>query len=185
MVELGIYATGLATPLSSTVQQNLAKQTSSGPGFVKSENPERLVVLIFTHNIPIALAEMIPLIGALSFVYSIYRTGLAAQVIVVSKGYPALIGIFLLAFPYSLVGLSSYAIAAGAGFMLFVSPLERRFRRELRTFALEGVVVTALLLLAAAMETITGIYPAVGFALWLPTGFAMAGVVLVTRKRWS
>jgi len=183
IVELAIFAFGLLTPLSSPVQQNLLNQTNNQFGSVPTATPTHLVALIFTHNVVIGLVEMIPVLGALLFVYSIYVTGLVAQVIAVSAGYPSQFGVILFAFPYSIVELSAYAIAVGAGMMLLVSLRKKRLRRELKVFVLEMVAVVVVLLAAALMETATRFSPLVGFSLWIPTGLAAAGVVIYSRGR--
>lgn len=183
IVELVIFGFGLLTPLPQATQQALANQTNDQFKFVQTATPPQLVVFIFAHNLPIALAEMIPVLGAGLFGLSIYGTGLAAQAIVVAQGHAAIDGVILLFFPYSLVELSSYAIAVGAGIMLIVALIKARFRRELKVFVLEVVVITVLLLLAATMEAVTGLLPTVGFALWLPTGLALAGVILAAGRR--
>ena len=183
IVELAIFAFGLLTPLSSPVQQNLLNQTNNQFGSVPTATPAQLVSLIFTHNVVIGLVEMIPVLGALLFVYSIYVTGLVAQVIAVSAGYPSQFGVILFAFPYSIVELSAYAIAVGAGMMLVVSLRKKRLRRELKVLVLEMAAVVVVLLAAALMETATRFSPLVGFSLWIPTGLAAAGVVIYSRGR--
>lgn len=185
-VELGIFAAGILTPLTPATQQSLANQTSNEFGVAKNLTPPQLIFFIFAHNLLLAVGDMVPVGGALLFAFSIYGTGLAAQAIVVSNsGLPPQFGLLLLAFPYSLVELSSYAIAVVAGVMLIVSLVQRRFRRELKVFALEGIVVTVLLILAAAMETATGLWPVVGLALWLPTGLILAGIIIMAKRNWT
>jgi uncharacterized membrane protein SpoIIM required for sporulation len=183
IVELVIFASGLLTPLSSSVQQSLQNQTNTQFGAVPTATAPQLVSLIFTHNLAIGLIEMIPVLGALVFVYSIYITGLVAQVIAVSAGYPSQFGVILFAFPYSLVELSAYAIAVGSGIMLLVSVKRKRFRRELRVFLLEMAAVAVVLLAAALMETATRFSPLIGFSLWIPTGLAAAGIIVHSRRR--
>jgi len=182
LVELALFASGLLTPLSNSAQQSLANQTNSQFAQVESASPIQLAVFIFTHNLMIALIEMVPVLGAFLFVLSVYSTGLAAQAIVVSQGLPSQFGAILFAFPYSLVELSAYAIAVGAGIMLLVSWRRKKLHREIKVFALQGVVVAAVLLVAAAMETATDISPLLGFALWLPTGLALAGIIVLSER---
>ena len=186
VIELGIFAAGLLTPLAPATQQTLVNETNREFGIVKSATPEQLLLFIFTHNLPIALAELIPVIGAGLFAFSIYGTGLVTQASLVSQGQPAISGVILFLFPYSLVELSCYAIAVGAGIMILVALVKRRLRRELRVFLLEALAITALLFLAAVMESTTiAVSTAVGFALWLPTGLALAGIILLARRSWS
>jgi uncharacterized membrane protein SpoIIM required for sporulation len=183
VVELALFAVGLLTPLSNSAQQSLANETSSQFSGFRSASPEQLVVFIFSHNLSIALAEMVPLLGAFLFVLSAYSTGLAAQAIVASQGLPGQFGAILLAFPYSLVELSAYAIAVGAGIMLLVSWRRKRLRRELKVFFFEVVVVAAVLVVAATMETATEFSPLLGFALWLPTGLVLAGIIVLSWRK--
>lgn len=182
IVELAIFAVGVQTPLSTSEQQSLMNATNSQFASVQSASPEELVIFIFTHNLSIALAEMVPVLGAFLFVLSVYSTGLAAQVIVASQGLPSQFAVVLFLFPYSIVELSAYAMAVGAGIMLLVSWKKKRLRRELKVFLLEGVSVAAVLMVAAVMETTTKISPVLGLALWLPTGLALAGIIVFSWR---
>jgi len=182
VVELALFGVGLLTPLSNSAEQSLVNSTNSEFAGLQSAGPEQLAFSIFAHNFTIALIEMIPIVGAFLFVLSIYSTGLAAQAIVVSKGLPPAFGAIIFAFPYSLVELSAYAIAVGAGVMLLVSWRRKRLREEARVFCLEVAAVAIVLLLAATMETATNFLPLVGFALWLPTGLAIAGIIVLAAR---
>jgi hypothetical protein len=184
VIEFAIFVSGLLTPLSTTDQQMIANQTSSQFLPIQSASLPEQVVFIFSHNLLIALAELVPVFGAFLFVYSVHATGLATQAIVTSRNppLPALTGLILFVFPYSLVELSGYAIAVGSGVMLFWAGIMRRLGRELRVFAVEVVVLVAVLLVAAAMETATNSSLIVGFALWIPTGIAIAGLIVLSRR---
>lgn len=184
LLELGIFFVGLLTPIPAATRQELANETGSQFGGVQSLPAAQLTLFIFTHNLTIALAEMIPVAGALLFAFSVYSTGLAAQALVVSQGLPAQWGAVIFAFPYSLVELSAYAVAVVSGSMLLASWRNRRLKKELSVFVLEGAVVTATLLIAAAMEATTvRISVVLGFALWLPTGLALAAVIVLAGRR--
>ena len=182
IAELVLFVVGLFTPLSSATQQTLANETSSQLGPVQSASAAELVVFIFSHNLSIAVVEMVPILGAFVFVLSVYSTGLAAQALVASQGLPGQLGVVLLAFPYSLVELSAYAMAVGAGVMLLVAWRKGRLRRELKVFVLEVGLIAGVLLAAAAMETLTNFSPLLGFALWLPTGLTIAGVIVISAR---
>lgn len=182
-VEVAIFLAGLLTPMSPSTQQSLANSTGGAFGIVQTGTPAQLVAFIFAHNLLIALVEMVPVLGALLFVFSIYSTGLVAQALVVSQGQPAQLGAAILVFPYSLVELSAYALAVGAGIMLLLSWRRKRLRREIRIFVLEGLGVVAILFLAAVMETTTiKISPLLGLALWVPTGIALAGIIVISER---
>jgi hypothetical protein len=182
VIEFAIFVSGLLTPLSSADQQMIANQTSSQFLPIQSESFPQQVVFIFSHNLLIALAELVPVFGAFLFVYSVQATGLATQAIVASRNLPGLTGLILFAFPYSLVELSGYAIAVGSGVMLLWAGIMRRLGRELRVFAVEVVVLVGVLFAAAAMETATNSSLIVGFALWIPTGLAIAGLIVLSRR---
>ena len=183
LAEIVIFFAGLYTPLSTSARQVLANQTSSQFGAVESGSTVQLVAFIFAHNLSIALFEMVPVAGALLFAFSVYSTGIAAQALVASQGLPTQWGAVIFAFPYSLVELSAYAVAVVAGAMLFVSWRKKRLMWELKVFVLEGATVAVILLVAAAMEAATvRVSYLLGFALWLPTGLALAGIVLLVRR---
>ncbi len=164
---------------------SLTNETNTQFGSVPSLGPGQLFLFIFAHNLPIAFTDMVPVLGAVRFALSIYGTGLAAQVVVASKGLPSLFAVVLFLFPYSIVELSAYAVAVGSGTMLLVSLRRRRLRRELRVFILEGVIVALILFASAIMETTTSFFPLLGFALWLPTGLALAGLIILSRRTWG
>ena len=185
LAEVGIFAAGILTPLSESYTLDLANQTSTQFASVPTATPVQLFTLIFTHNIAIGLFEMVPVVGALLFVYSIYVTGLVAQALSVSAGYPGPFGAILFVFPYTTVELSAYAIAVAAGIMLLVSVRRKSLARELKVFAVEMGAVALVLLAAAVMETATRFSSAVGLALWAPTGLALAGVWVLARRRKS
>jgi hypothetical protein len=182
VIEFVIFVSGLLTPLSSADQQLIVNQTSSQFLPIQSASLPQQVVFIFSHNLLIALAELVPVFGAFLFVYSVHATGLATQAIVASRNLPGLTGLILFVFPYSLVELSGYAIAVGSGVMLFWAGIMRRLGRELRVFAAEVVVLVGVLFTAAAMETATNSSLVVGFALWIPTGLAIAGLIVLSRR---
>lgn len=183
LVEFGIFFVGLSTPMSVSTREALANQTGNQFGGIQSGTAAQVAAFIFTHNLSIALGEMVPIAGALLFALSVYGTGLAAQALVVSQGLPVQWGAVIFAFPYSLVELSAYAVAVVSGSMLIASWRRRRLRRELRVFLLEGVAVAAILLVAAAMEAATvKISFLLGFALWLPTGVGLAAIIILAGR---
>jgi uncharacterized membrane protein SpoIIM required for sporulation len=183
LVELALFAVGLLTPISSSTQQSLTQQAGAQFAPLRSAGFASEVFLIFTHNLTLAVGEMVPLLGALLLAFSIYTTGLVAQALVAAQGLPGTTAIFLFAFPYSFIELSAYAIAAGAGVMLIVAWRGKRLRREMRVLAVEGGEVVGVLLLAATMETTTTYSPLLGFALWVPTVPALAALWVVARRR--
>jgi stage II sporulation SpoM-like protein len=178
VVEVGLFLTGLLAPASQLTRESVANQTGSQISSITQAPPAQAVFLIFGHNVLIALVETVPLLGALLFASSIYTTGLVAQAILASQGLPGGYGVLLFLLPYSLVELSAYAVAVGSGIMLLVAWRRKSLSAEARVFVLEVCLVAGLLMVAAAMEEVTLLYPALGFALWVPTGVAIAAVVL-------
>ncbi len=181
VIEFGIFAAGLFTPLSGQAQLDLQNQTNTAFASVPTATAPQLASFIFQHNLAIAAFELVPVLGALFFVYSIYVTGVVAQVIALGAGYPGQYGAVLFVFPYSLVEVSAYAMAVGAGVMLLVALRKKRLGRELRVFVLEMTAVVGVLLTAAVMETVTRFSPVVGLLLWIPTGLAVAAIVVFAR----
>ncbi len=181
VIEFGIFAAGLFTPLSGQAQQDLQNQTNTAFASVPTATAPQLISFIFQHNLAIAAFELVPIIGALFFVYSIYVTGVVAQVIAVGAGYPGQYGAVIFVFPYSVVEVSAYAIAVGAGVMLLLAWRNRRLGHELRVFVIEMTATAGVLLMAAVMETVTRFSPVVGLLLWIPTGLAVAAIAVFSR----
>lgn len=182
-VEVLVFLVGLFTPVTPSVRQLLLNETNTEFAPFQGAGPVELVTLIFSHNLLIALAEMIPGAGAVLFMTSVYSTGVAFQVLVTSKGLPALWGVVLFAYPFSLVELSAYAVAVGSGIMLLLAWRRKGLRQEIRVFALEGMTVALILLAAAAMEAATTLSPLLGLGLWLPTAVVLALLIALVRVR--
>jgi hypothetical protein len=182
LVEVAIFVAGLLTPITGSVRQAIQNQTNAQFASVPTASAPQLFSLIFAHNLPFALLEMVPVLGAVVFASSIYVTGVAAQVSVAAYGYPGIFGGVLLIFPYTFVEFSAYAIAVGAGVMLVLAWRRGRLRSELRIFALEMVAVGVVLLVAALMETATRFSLAFGLVLWVPTGLAVAEMIVLSGR---
>ncbi len=182
LIEVGVFVAGILSPIPGSYSQSLVNQTREQFAAVPGSTPPQLLSLIFAHNLPFAIIEMIPILGAVVFVSSVYVTGVVAQVSAAAYGYPGQFGAILLVFPYSLVEFSAYATAVGAGLMLLLSWRRGRLGRELRVFVLEMAAVALVLLVAALMETVTKFYPLAGLALWIPTALAAIGIAAYSRR---
>jgi uncharacterized membrane protein SpoIIM required for sporulation len=126
---------------------------------------------------------MVPVVGGLLWVVSIYATGQIVQAVALSHGASGpLYGLVLLIFPFAIVELAGYAVAVGSGLMLIVAWRRRRLRNETRVLVLEAGVVAAMLLTAAVMETVTSINPVLGIALWIPTGLTTWALALISVR---
>ena len=183
LVELAIFFLAASVPMDMATQQALQNEAKNVTGASSSLGPTGQFVYIFTHNAVIAFGEMVPVVGGLLWVVSIYVTGQIFQAVALSQGAPgALYGLFLLVFPFAIVELSAYAVAVGSGVMLIVAWRRRRLRNETRVLVLAIGVVAAMLLVAAAMETVTITDPTLGIALWIPTGLTIAVLTLISSR---
>lgn len=182
-IEIGVFLVGLFTPVPTSFRQALANETGTQFAPFKTAGPVQLVTLIFSHNLLIALGEMVPGAGAVLFFTSVYTTGLAAQALVMSQGLPVAWGVALFAYPFALVELTAYAVAVASGTMVISAWRKKALHREARIFGLEALGVASILLAAAAMEATTTSSPILGFGLWLPTGVALAVAIVALRLR--
>ncbi len=184
VMEMAIFFSAMLIPVDPSTQQSLQQAANTLRNTTSHASPGGMVELIFSNNVRIALAELIPGLGGLVFVYSIFITGQVIQVAAMSTGVPgAVYGALLFVFPFAIVELSGYALAVASGTMLIVSFMRKRLRREVRVFALEVVGVVVVLFVAAAMETATLLSPEVGLALWLPMGLFFAWMAVVFGRR--
>ena len=183
LVELTIFFLAASVPMDAATQQLLQHEANNVTVESNSLGLTGQFVYIFAHNAVIAFGEMVPVVGGLLWVVSIYATGQIFEAVALSQGAPgALYGLLLLFFPFAVVELSAYAVAVGSGVMLIVAWRRHRLRRETRVFVLEIGVVAAMLLVAAAMEAVTIANPVLGIALWIPTGLAIAALALISGR---
>lgn len=174
-VEVAMFTAAAATPLSSSQLQDLGRQAQNLRNMTQNQSFTSLFILLFTHNSQIALAETIPVFGAIFFQFSIFVTGQIAAALALSNGIPQLgVVVFLLSFPYTYVEFSAYALAVTSGMFLIVGLAMGRIRSEAKVFLLELGGIVLLLSTAAAMETATTLSAAFGWALWVPMALALA-----------
>jgi uncharacterized membrane protein SpoIIM required for sporulation len=183
IVELTLFFVATSLPIDAATQQVLQNEAKNLTAASGSSGPTGLLVLIFTHNAAIAFGEMVPVVGGLLWIVSIYATGQIVQAVALSHGASGpLYGLVLLIFPFAIVELAGYAVAVGSGLMLIVAWRRRRLRNETRVLVLEAGVVAAMLLTAAVMETVTSINPVLGIALWIPTGLTTWALALISVR---
>ena len=170
VMEMVIFFGAMVVPVSQSTQQALKDAAKHLQNATAGASPLDTLEVIFFNNVRLALAEMVPVLGAIVFFVSITTTGQVIQVVATSYGAPGpLVGGLLFVFPFTMVELSAYALAVGSGSMLLVAWRRRILHGEVKVFALEAVGVVLVLLAAAAMETAALISPSLGLALWLPT----------------
>ncbi len=178
VTELAIFFIATSIPINPSTQQSLQNEAKSLAGTTGTLGPTALFYFIFTHNAMIALGEMVPVLGGLIWVFSIYATGQIIASVALSQGFPGLLyGALVLVLPFAIVELSAYAVAVASGTLLLVAWRRHRLRQELRVLVLEIGLVAAMLLTAAAMETITIVDATAGFLLWIPTGVLVAALI--------
>ena len=179
-VELAIFFLAASVPINAVTQQALQSEAKNLSSASSSLGPTNLFVYIFSHNAAIAFGEMVPVVGGLLWVVSIYTTGQIVQAVALSQGASgALYGFSLLLLPFTIVELTAYTVAVSSGVMVIDAWRQRRLRNEARVLVLEAGVVVAMLLVAAAMETVTILNPGLGVALWIPTGITVVILALV------
>jgi len=182
LVELAIFFLATSVPIDATTQQALQSEAKNLSGSTSGSSPSGLFLFIFTHNLMVALGEMVPVLGGFLWVISIYATGQVIQVVALSQGAPGLLyGVLILVFPFAIVELSAYAVAVTSGVMLIVAWRRHRLKSEAKVLGLEACLVAAMLLSAAAMETATIGDPILGFLLWIPTCVTLTVLVWILR----
>lgn len=182
-LELVVFFAAMVIPIDQATQQSLQQVVDNLRNTTSNASPLVVMETLFSTNVRVALVEMIPAVGALIFFVSIFTTGQLIQVLALSNGLPGVLyGILLFIFPYSIIEFSAYPLAAGSGSMVIVAWRRKRLRREAPVFGLELVGVVVILLIAAAMETATLLSPAIGLALWFPTGLFIAWLLVRGRR---
>jgi Stage II sporulation protein M len=182
-IELAIFFAGAVVPVDQATQQVL-NQTANGLRNATTNAPALVTMrVIFSNNLRVALIEMIPGIGPVAFVASIFTTGQLLQVITMATGIPGILtALILFVFPYTIVELSAYGLAVVSGSMLIVAWRKKTLHREIRVFFYEAVGVVVILFVAAAMETATLQSLSVGIGLWLPLGLFVAWLAIKLRR---
>jgi uncharacterized membrane protein SpoIIM required for sporulation len=183
LVELTIFFVATSVPIDAATQQALQNEAKNLTAASNSSSPTGQLVQIFTHNAAIAFGEIVPVVGGLLWVVSIYATGQIIQAVALSHGAPGLLyGLVLLIFPFAIVEMAAYAVAVSSGLMLIIAWRRHRLRDETRVLVLEAGAVAAILLTAAVMETVTSVNPVLGIALWIPTGFTTWALALISAR---
>lgn len=182
-IELAIFFGAMAYPIDPAQQTELLNQANALMNSTSSQGPAGVFSAIFDNNVRVALLEMIPAAGAFLFGLSIFTTGQVIQALAISSNLPApVFGLALFFFPFAMVELASYAVAAASGTMLIVAWRRKTLTSELPVFLVEAAVVVIAVLIAAVMEAVGIADPMVGLALWLPTALAIAAFAVYMRR---
>jgi len=187
VIEFAIYFGAIVYPVPQASLQSYQQQVHDIQSTVSGESWSELLVGIFANNVKIALFELVPLLGAFVFAYSIFVTGQVTQVIAMSANPPlpgTLVGsVLFLTSPFAILEFLAYVVASVSGSMLVVAWRRKRLRREARVFALEALLVVAILITSAGMEVLSIRDFVAGLALWFPAVLISAGLFLLVRRR--
>jgi len=179
VIELTIFFTALAIPLDPAQQQSLNTEGQNLVNSVSGGGPLDMFTGIFLNNARIALIEAVPFVGPVLLGYSMFYTGEILQAIAVSHSPPVpplILGAVTFVLPHSLIEFAGYAVAVTAGVMLIWAGIKKRLRTEFKVYAREVVIAEGVLLVAAATETLVGVYPDMALYLWVPIAI---GIVVV------
>jgi len=183
VLELLLFFGATIVPIDPAARQQVQQAAKDLQNSAAHQAPTAVLGTIFSNNVKVALAELIPGAGAVVFFITMVNTGQVVQVVGLSSGVPgALLGSLLFVFPFTIVELSAYALAVCSGTMLVIAWRRKRLRKEARVFVYEIVGVVLILLLAATMETITLLSYEIGVALWLPIGTLVAWMAILLRR---
>ena len=111
-------------------------------------------VLIFTHNLTIAIPMFIPGFGAIWGLFSAWSTGFAFAAIQTAPRELADVNtLALLLTPFGLMALSAYSIAMSRSILLAKTLLQRKSILAEKTMILAEIgIVTALLVIGGVVE---------------------------------
>ena len=171
----------MAFPLDPSQQQSLNQEGQQLVESVNGGGPLDMFSGIFLNNVRIALIEAIPFAGPLFLGYSIFYTGEVLQAFAVSSTPPLpplILGAVTFVFPHALLEFAGYAVAVTAGLMLIWAWIKKRLKMEIRTYAQEVLIAGAILLVAAATETVEIVTSEtfLTLVLWVPMAI---GIVVI------
>lgn len=184
-LEIAILTIATTIPIGQLKQSQLLEEGRRMAEVVMQSSFFDGTLFIFYHNLTVALLEIIPVVGVIIFLYSIYITGQVIQAISLSHNVPGTVaGYLLLFFPYSVIELSAYSIAVTSGIMLLISLRRGKFSNELKVLPFEVLGVIFTLMLAALFEEVTIRSPIVGLSLWIPSILVFLYVIKLVKERW-
>src|SRR5207245_1023435 len=179
VIELTVFFVAMAFPLDPAQQRSLNQEGQQLVQSVNGGGPLDTFSGIFLNNVRIALIEAIPFVGPVFLGYSIFYTGEVLQAFALSANPPLpplILGAVTFVLPHSLIEFAGYAVAVTAGVMLIWAGIKKRLRTEFKVYAREVVIAEGVLLVAAATETLVGVYPDMALYLWVPIAI---GIVVV------
>ena len=187
LIELTIFFMAMAFPLDPTQQQSLYTEGQQLVQSVNGGGPIDMFYGIFLNNVRIALIEAIPFVGPVFLGYSIFYTGEVLQAFAVSSNPPVpplILGAVTFVFPHALIEFAGYAVAVTASVMLVWAGIKKRLRTEIWVYVQEVLIAGAILLVAAATETVEIVTPEtfLTLVLWVPIAIGIVVIWVWLRR---
>ena len=187
LIELTIFFMAMAFPLDPTQQQSLYTEGQQLVQSVNGGGPLDMFYGIFLNNVRIALIEAIPFVGPVFLGYSIFYTGEVLQAFAVSSNPPVpplILGAVTFVFPHALIEFAGYAVAVTASVMLVWAGIKKRLRTEIRVYVQEVLIAGAILLVAAATETVEIVITEtfLTLVLWVPIAIGIVVIWVWLRR---
>jgi len=187
LIELTIFFMAMAFPLDPTQQQSLYTEGQQLVQSVNGGGPLDMFYGIFLNNVRIALIDAIPFVGPVFLGYSIFYTGEVLQAFAVSSNPPVpplILGAVTFVFPHALVEFAGYAVAVTASVMLVWAGIKKGLRTEIRVYVQEVLIAGAILLVAAATETVEIVITEtfLTLVLWVPIAIGIVVIWVWLRR---
>ena len=187
LIELAIFFIAMAFPLDPTQQLSLYTEGQQLVQSVNGGGPIDMFYGIFLNNVRIALIDAIPFVGPVFLGYSIFYTGEVLQAFAVSSNPPVpplILGAVTFVFPHALIEFAGYAVAVTASVMLVWAGIKKRLRAEIRVYVQEVLIAGAILLVAAATETVEIVTSEtfLTLVLWVPIAIGIVVIWVWLRR---
>jgi uncharacterized membrane protein SpoIIM required for sporulation len=201
MIQAASYFIIPSLPFGPGEEQQYTSQSKQLAGLIAGNSPLELFVLIFFHNLVIALILVLPAAGILQFSSVTYATARTIQAIAVSASPqplpPIAVSMVLFFFPHTWIELVAYPVAVAESLLLIFYALkvivhlvrkkenidtETSLRLEIRYTVLTVVAVIVTLLVGAIFETVEIATVPYEFLSWLPF-LAVVGVFVYWLRK--
>jgi uncharacterized membrane protein SpoIIM required for sporulation len=121
---------------------------------IRARFPEPGALQIFLNNFGVALLMLIPGLGVVLSLLSMYITGTVIGALGVLQGAPwYLLTLGLMLTPFFWLEFTAYALASTQSIFLVASPFQKKFRREVKYTIPVTMLAAALLFFGAIIET--------------------------------
>ncbi|MEM0117813.1 MAG: stage II sporulation protein M [Conexivisphaerales archaeon] len=176
IIQLALFYVIVSLPISNSEATSLSNAYSSLNETIQTQaSLFSKAMYIYTHNLFVALIEIIPFLGVAFFGYSTYVTSRTLEAIavtqpaVVSNLSPQLVVTALLFYPHSWLELPAYALAVTESFYLIRALFSRKLSSEYHRAVSVAILIAVQLFVAATVESAELLYPSVALYLWIPS----------------